>query len=177
MANDKIIENDLELLNRIHQNDEVALERMIEKYSPLIYKKIILYRFPLEEKIDYYQEGVMVLNKAINTYREDNPNKKTFTRYFELLLCNRFNSLYRANKKKNQYILMNDDEINAIADESTELSDVFNDINTDSLSVLEKAVFDLHFVQNLKIKDVSEKLGLNAKQIYNTLIRIRKKIK
>lgn len=177
MDNEKFVENDLELLNRIREHDDVAMDAMIDKYKPLIYKKIKIYRFPESEKEDYFQEGIMVLNKAINTYREDNENKKTFTRYFELLLTNRFNSLYRENRTKNQYVLLNDEQLNTLADESQNDYNPYLDLNTELLSPFEERIFALHFIEKLKIKEVAEHLEVEVKAIYNAINRIRKKLK
>ena len=102
MNKTKYLENDNELLYLIKNHDEEALELMFKKYENLILSKIRQYHFPISNKEDYLQEGRIVLLKAIDTYRTE--FEKTFTKYFELLLINRFNTLYRINKKYEKHI-------------------------------------------------------------------------
>ena len=171
-------ENDNELLNRIRQHDDLAMEIMIEKYKPLIYTNIIRYHFPINEQEDYLQEGILVLVKAIEKYRDDlsdHKSPKTFTRYFELLLHNRFNSLYRKIRTQNQYVLLNDNQIQNIIDQNITPSES-PEFNTGKLSKLEDKVFNLYFIQGLDIKDIGDLLKLSNKQVYNTIFRIKKKI-
>ena len=166
-------ENDLELLDRIKQNDEQALEIMIEKYKPLICSKIRDYRFPSSEQDDFLQEGIMVLTKAINSYRDD--KDKTFTRYFELLLTNRFNSLYKKNKNYYANVILDEEKVNNTNDILVEVPNIIDDLNI-KLSKLEKKVYELYFLNHLKIKDIEEALNLSSKQVYNSIRRIREKI-
>ena len=166
------LENDLELLTRIKEHDELALEAMFEKYKPLIYTKIKKYNFPDSEKEDYLQEGRIILVKAIDNYREDNKMQKTFTKYFELLLENRFIDLYRINKSRSQYILVGLEEPLVEEMQEEEVQDVKPVLH---LSKLEQKVFDLHFVEKMAVLEVCKILHLNEKQIYNTIQRIRKK--
>ena len=173
MAKVQFSENDLELLSRIREHDDLALEIMFEKYKPLIYTKIKKYNFPALEKEDYLQEGRIVLVKAIDTYREDNANQKTFTKYFELLLENRFIDLYRINKNRSQYILVGLNAINMANEQEKEQPEIKG---AEHLSKREQKVFDLYFIENVEIKEIAKHLELTEKQIYNTIQRIKMKL-
>jgi len=163
-------ENDLELLDRIRQNDELALDVMLEKYKPLIVKKINQYMFPKAEIGDYIQEGYKVLLKAIDTYRDD--YSKTFTRYFELLLTNRFNTLYKKSKN-DKTIIIPEEEI--VDDASLEVDD-YIDLSIYKFSKFENQIYDLYFNRQESIDQICDELNVQHKQVYNSIQRIKKKI-
>lgn len=167
-------ENDNELLYLIKNHDEEALEIMFKKYENLIYSKILKYRFPLNAIEDYLQEGRMALLKAIETYQES--YEKTFTRYFELVLQNRFNTLYQENKKYyNSIVLVENDTLDINAkNNKNENKDMMIDI--DNLSDFEKTIFNLYYLNNCSIEDIAETIKMTPKQVYNSIYRVKKKI-
>ncbi len=72
MDNEKFVENDLELLNRIREHDDVAMDAMIDKYKPLIYKIVKDYqkffkRFGYELD-DLMQLGYITLYETSHKY-------------------------------------------------------------------------------------------------------------
>lgn len=170
----KYMENDNELLYLIRNHDEEALELMFKKYENLILSKIRQYHFPLSHKEDYLQEGRIVLLKAIEMYRSE--YEKTFTKYFELLLTNRFNTLYRVNQKYQNHIVLleveNIDIDNKLDDQHFEL----RDLNVDNLSEFEYKIFKYHFLENHSIDETLKKFDLTGKQVYNAIQRVKKKL-
>ena len=49
-------------------------------------------------------------------------------------------------------------------------------INISFKSSLEQKVYELHFLNNKKVKEICEELNLEAKQIYNAIYRIKNKL-
>lgn len=167
-------ENDHELLYLIRNHNEEALEIMFKKYEGLIYSKILKYRFPLNAIEDYLQEGRMALLKAIETYQES--YEKTFTRYFELVLQNRFNTLYKEAKKyHNSIVLVENEEIdNNKENQTNDKMEAYFD--TGALSEVEKTIFNLYYTNNCSIEDIAKTLEMTPKQVYNTIYRIKTKL-
>lgn len=67
--------NDYEIIYMVRENDDVAQNMMFKKYLPVI-KKIATKYFDFAKKCgvefdDLVQEGMIALNKAINTYDEN----------------------------------------------------------------------------------------------------------
>lgn len=163
-------QNDHELLYLIKQHDEAALEEMFHKYEPLIYTMIAKYHFPTTQKEDYLQEGRLVLHKAIDNYQES--FQKTFTKYFELLLTNRFNSLYREYKKTLNQVLLEDVDVVA----SVEAKEDALQVDMGQFSPFEKQIYEYCFIQKHKIEDATKEFGTSRKAIYNAIGRIKKKV-
>lgn len=174
MNKTKYLENDNELLYLIKNHDEEALELMFKKYENLILSKIRQYHFPISNKEDYLQEGRIVLLKAIDTYRTE--FEKTFTKYFELLLINRFNTLYRINKKYEKHIVLVEVEKVDINNKKEDKHFDLKEVSADALSEFEFNVFKYHFIENHTIAETVEKFNLTSKQVYNTIQRIKKKL-
>ena len=80
--------NDYELLYLIQEMDDEALDIMLKKYIPLIKARIKAFRIKKSSQEDFLQEGLLVLNKAIQRFNPD--SKKTFTRYFDMILQRQF---------------------------------------------------------------------------------------
>ena len=174
MNKKEYLENDYELLYLIRNHNEEALEIMFKKYENLIYSKILKYHFPINAIDDYLQEGRMTLLKAIETYNEE--YEKTFTRYFELLLQNRFNTLYKENKKYRSAVIFVEDErldVNTKYNKQ-EIKDINFDI--DNLSKFEKIIYKYYFENSFTISDIAEKMEVTHKQVYNSIQRIKKKL-
>ena len=144
MNKTKYLENDNELLYLIKNHDEEALELMFKKYENLILSKIRQYHFPISNKEDYLQEGRIVLLKAIDTYRTE--FEKTFTKYFELLLINRFNTLYRINKKYEKHIVLVEVEKVDINNKKEDKRYDLKEVSADALSefCVRKSPFSLY---------------------------------
>lgn len=163
--------NDYELiyLFQMHQ-DDIALECLIGKYERMIWKYIHLFNVSLNDQSDYYQEGIMLLHKAV-AYFDENKNK-TFTRYFELILKRRF---FRLKNKEPKYVLQEEKEFFERLEYEEEIE--FKPLNLILKNEIEKSVYQLHIIEGHDIKKVSLKTGYTHKQIYNAVYRIKEKYK
>lgn len=165
--------NDNELLYLIQEGNEEALEIMFQKYEPLIKAKVK--KFNIEEILveDFIQEGRLMLHKAIKLY--DSASKKTFNKYFDLIMTNQFITLLRKNKKYDElaYVVTED-----LEDRHHRIDEKLEDIDFSKLqlSKLEKEIYKLRFLRNLKISDICQILNVNEKTVYNTIQRVKIKL-
>ncbi|MGI6787493.1 MAG: sigma-70 family RNA polymerase sigma factor [Acholeplasmataceae bacterium] len=159
--------NDYELIYLVQNHqDGIALDFLFEKYKLLIWKYIHQYNVPYYEQEDFFQEGLLMLHKAIISFNE--AKNKTFTRYFELILKRRFWALL---KRLPKYVIKDIPEIQgSYILRETEI------VIPDLKSKLELDIFEMYFVNNESISDISKKRGYKVKQIYNAIYRIREKI-
>lgn len=164
--------NDYELLYQISENDEFAYTLMIQKYSKFILSRIRKFGFSAEMD-EYYQEGIIVLGKAVETFNGN--YNKTFMRYFEKLLINKFINLKK--KKTDEYEFFEDTYMceNYVLEEMVATYQV-NKIKS-ILSDLETNVFVDYFVDNYSIDYISSKYELDVNKVYLTIRTIRKKMK
>ncbi len=160
--------NDYELVYLIqHESDEVALEYMFKKYHKLIWKHVHIMNLSHTEHDDFYQEGLLILNKAIVSFNPD--RNKSFTRYFELILKRHLNLI---RSRLPRYTLWEDASFvkgaSYIEEEAIEL--VLS-------STMEKEIYEAFFINRMKIKDIKAQYPYGIKQIYNTIYRIKEKYK
>ena len=177
LMNKKFRDNDHELLHLIREHNDEAMVEMMTKYEPLILSKINSYHFPLSQKEDYLQEGRLVLLKAIENYQES--YQKTFTRYFELLLVNRFNTLYNVLKKEKEQVLLGDQEVvdaTPTNKSNISLGEIDDILNKSHLSSFERQVYEYLIVQDHSVKEACSYFRVERKVIYNTIQRIKKKV-
>ena len=187
--------NDYELLDHIHSCNEDANEIMIYKYRPLtvnLAKKLIKYCNGGIDLNDLIQEGLVGLNEAINSFRED--KETNFGTYAKLCIERRMYSLVKStrtykNKILNESISLEDeDETNIdrfLIDNSSNPSDMVeeNDYQENilielskQLTDLEKQVFELK-KNDFNYKEIAEILDKDPKVIDNTIQRIKTKLK
>lgn len=160
-----------------HEQSEEALNIMFEKYKNFIGLKINSFRIYNIQKDDYLQEGLIILYKTIFTYNEK--YGKTFLRFFEMCLERHFIVL---GKKRNSDTKMTGLYQEAFNLDVEETSDVVQERlakyrQSKFKSQREQTIFDEYFLQNKKINEIVKLTGYNAKSIYNTILRIRKKLK
>ncbi|MFA5720443.1 MAG: sigma-70 family RNA polymerase sigma factor [Acholeplasmataceae bacterium] len=161
--------NDYELLYLVKEKDTVALNILLKKYERFIYKKV--YTFFFHDDGDYFQEGLLCLYKAIETF--DDRFNKTFMRYFEVILNRHFINIYNKNKRYNEMIESCKNELMVEEEPSSEIEY----INRPTFkSEIEQKVYELYYINNKKVKEISALLNLNAKQIYNAIYRIKHKL-
>ncbi len=187
--------NDYELLDHIHSCNEDANEIMIYKYRPLtvnLAKKLIKYCNGGIDLNDLIQEGLIGLNEAVNSFRED--KETNFGTYAKLCIERRMYSLVKStrtykNKILNESISLEDEDENNIdrflVDNTTNPSEmveendyqekVLNELNN-QLTDLEKQVFELK-KNDFNYKEIAEILDKDPKVIDNTIQRIKTKLK
>ena len=194
-SNDKST-NDEELLLKIKNGDEKALEELINNYKEIVNMKIGKYFIVGAEKEDIFQEGMIGLYKAIKSY---DPDKQNSFKTFANLCIERqlITAIKTSNRQKhlplNSYLSLNN---NAYDDENNvSLIDIFNQKTIEdpldtitkkeyyklvedkieaTLSDFEKEVLNSYAKGESYVK-IAEKLNAPVKSIDNAIQRIRKK--
>jgi len=166
--------NDYELLYLIYEKDDIALDIMFRKYIPLIKARIKAFRIKPRNQEDFLQEGLLVLNKAIQRYNPD--FKKTFTKYFDMILQRRFIQIL---KKESQNFY----QVDLIGAGESLISEhepiIKYDVNDEVLSKSQFSDFEsqvLCFIKKgYKSREIAGMLDCNVKKIYDAADRIRRK--
>ncbi len=187
--------NDYELLDQIYSCSEDANEILLYKYRPLVVslaQKFIKLASIGIDLNDYVQEGLLGLNDAINTFRDE--KDANFGTYAKLCIERRMISLAKdtmSNKNKilNNYVPLDNEDDEPLdyilADSSKdpcsliEITENENKIIDKCLAVLsstEKEVFLLK-IQGFSIKEIASIAEKDAKSVDNTIQRIKNKIK
>ncbi len=187
---------DEELLELIKQNDEYALDKLIENYKPCIKGKLIKYKrdsslIGLDVK-DLYQEGLIGIFEAIRTY--DQQKDASFKTYANILIDRKMLDLIKANKRLKHQTLNNAISLESMLDDDGDRNlydkieiDDTNQLNKliseedrtllkNSLTEFELKVFELKY-EGKSNKEISIILEKNIKSIENTLQRIKLKFK
>lgn len=187
--------NDYELLEYIYSCNEDANEILIYKYRPLIVniaKKLLKYCNGGVDLNDLIQEGMLGLNDAINSFRDD--KETNFGTYAKLCIERRIYTLAKSTRTYKNKIL---NESISIEDEDDFPIDRFlmdNSSNPDSmisendfqntiisklecqLTDLEKQVLELK-KNDFSYKEIADILEKEPKAIDNALQRIKNKLK
>ena len=166
--------NDYELLYLVRTNVEEARDILFWKYSFLIKSRINRLGVPRLYWDDYYQEGCLMLYRAIRIYDEN--SKMSFTKFFELLLKRRIFTLLRKDLKEYQIEKVEDfdDYPNLINENNDVLLSEYSDYN---LSDMEKIAYERLIICNEKVENVARELGVNPKSLSNAKQRTLRKIK
>ena len=183
--------NDFELVSLIRESNEEAREILYNKYKPIIVKKSTDQIYKLGsygmEINDLIQEGYIGLDNAINCFNEKE-NTSFYT--FALLCIDRQIITYIKKNTNNKAMVLNDainldDGKEYLFRDNTDIEgsfinkeDVKEFINLicDSLSDIEKKVFSLK-LEGYDIGEIANLLNKDTKVVYNTLHRIKYKIK
>ncbi|MCK9236158.1 MAG: sigma-70 family RNA polymerase sigma factor [Acholeplasmataceae bacterium] len=162
--------NDYELVYLIRtQVDTVAFDYLVHKYQKLIWKHIHLLHLCPTEHDDFYQEGILMLQKAVHTF--DERKNKTFTRYFELIMRRQF---YQLIDRLPKYHLFEDTSFLKFFSYE---EDLHTEDFLEKCSSLEQQIYQLHFVEGMSVKRVVAHLQCEPKKIYNALYRLKEKYK
>lgn len=183
--------NDFELGSLIRENNEEAREILYNKYKPIIVKKSTDQIYKLGsygmEINDLIQEGYIGLDNAINCFNEKE-NTSFYT--FALLCIDRQIITYIKKNTNNKAMVLNDainldDGKEYLFRDNTDIegsfinkedAKEFINLICDSLSDIEKKVFSLK-LEGYDIGEIANLLNKDTKVIYNTLHRIKYKIK
>ena len=193
--------SDEEIVSRIHQGEQPAIDYLMEKYKYLVRSKAKALFLIGGDKDDLIQEGMIGLYKAIRDYQ---PNKdNSFFNFADLCVSRQIYSAIKASNRKKNIPLNNYISIytpayseNSDADEKEELVDIIFQKNMSNpeelvidkentsmieyelvrrLSELEKQVLNL-YMQDLKYVQIAEVLNKEPKTIDNALTRIKTKL-
>lgn len=160
--------NDYELIYLIQSNlDDDALNFMYQKYHRFIWKLIHSLNLEKREHEDFYQEGILMLHKAIKSF--DERFNKSFTRYFELIARRHFFKLKQALPK--YYLFDHTDFVKDVV----YIEESYDEI--DLRSSLERMVYEKYFVLKQSVTRIQQESIYSAKQIYNAIYRIKDKYK
>lgn len=162
--------NDYELLYLMNEFDEEAERIFYDKYTNLIRMRIYKFRIKDRYQDDFLQEGLYMLFVATKTYNDY--SKKTFNKYFDLILQRRFARLLSQEKHYFYNVDLQEDEL-MLADPNTF---VYDDINYSSLSALEEKVLEMK-KRNYRPQEMANILKCDVKSVYNCLCRIKNKFK
>lgn len=183
--------NDFELVSLIRENNKEAREILYNKYKPIIVKKSTDQIYKLGsygmEINDLIQEGYIGLDNAINCFNEKE-NTSFYT--FALLCIDRQIITYIKKNTNNKAMVLNDainldDGKEYLFRDNTDIegsfinkedAKEFINLICDSLSDIEKKVFSLK-LEGYDIGEIANLLNKDTKVIYNTLHRIKYKIK
>lgn len=171
--------NDNEIVYLIQNGSEEAYTFLVSKYKKMIYSRI--YKFKLIDIEDAYQEGLISLyNAALSFNKEIN---KTFNKYFEVVLSNKFLDLRRKRRLDYEYILSENIIRNTCGlSESVDKLSRQNKIDEiisvlDVLNNREKNVFYEFYILDMEIEEISLKENIDKQYIYYLIHEIKDKIK
>jgi RNA polymerase sporulation-specific sigma factor len=192
---------DEEILERIKDGDQPAVDYLMEKYKYLVRNKAKALFLIGGDKDDLIQEGMIGLYKAIRDYQPEKEN--SFFNFADLCVSRQIYSAIKASNRKkniplNTYISLYTPAYgeNGDAEEKETLVDIIYQKNVSNpeelvidkentsmieyelvrrLSDLEKQVLAL-YMQDLKYVQIAEVLGKEPKTIDNALTRIKTKL-
>lgn len=165
--------NDNELLYLFSEGIEEALEILFDKYVGLINKRISAFKIQFRFRDDFFQEGMMALLSAIRTYCD--LYNKTFNKYFDLILQRRFIKIMKSEKNYIYRVVLYDDySILPVKLQEDIEYEYEPEVKLGMLSKKEKEVY-LLAKERYNIKEISDKLNIDVKAVYNCLYRIKKK--
>lgn len=178
--------SDEELIEQIGENNENALNFLINKYKPLVKIRARMYFITGLDSDDVVQEGMIGLYNAIRHYNENCEVK--FKTFAEICINNQIKTAIRdANRLKHSHLNNsvpldminennydeNDAPINILL--SKEYIETLGEKIKFSLTPLERAVLQ-QFLTGKSRADIAKNVGKNEKAVSNCLSRIRKKI-
>lgn len=195
MVNDYSELSDNEIIKKIAEKEEGAVEYMMQKYGGLVKKEVRTVFLIGAETEDLTQEGMIGLFKAVRDYEPD--KGASFFTFATHCVRNQIKTAISASNRKkhtplNTYISIyaesTEDGLSLVeleADKSDcnpeeliiareQKSDLMNKIESE-LSKYEKKVIDL-YLEGLSYADIADKLGKTEKSIDNALFRIRGKL-
>lgn len=183
--------NDYELVFLAQEGNEDAINIIYKKYKPIIVKKSKLAIYSTKnsgsEINDVMQEAYLGLEEAIRNFSQN--DEATFYTFANLCIDRKISNYIRkmANKKNillNEAIFIDENMENYLKD-TTDIEnnlirkvmkeEIINKIY-DKFTTLEKDVYNL-LIDGYSLAEISSKLDKDIKSIYNTIDRIKQKVK
>lgn len=188
--------SDEEIITLIKSDNKEALDYLLNKYKELVYMKVSKYFIIGAEKDDIFQEGMIGLYKAIQSFKEDKHNQ---FRTFANMCIERqlITAIKTSNRQKhmplNSYLSLNTSAYDD--DDDKTLLDILNNKTVEdpletitkkeyykrvedtidkSLSDFEKQVLR-KFIKGDSYVKIAEELSSPVKSVDNAIQRIRKK--
>lgn len=187
--------NDYDLLDKVSDN-EIATEKLFEKYRPLINKIASGAYYKNKnsglELNDLIQEGMIGFSVALNTYN-DNKDASFFT-FARMCIIRKISSSITRAKRQKHLILNESISVEKISDDLNKKEKILtdNDSNPENIIIigenireimnnieknltnLEKEVFELR-TAGFNYKEIAELLEKTPKSIDNAISRIKTK--
>lgn len=183
--------NDYELVYLAQENNEIAKDILYNKYKRYIdvltqryIKKYELNKLQIE---DINLECQLVFEKVVDSYNQDKDVK--FSTYLYSCIENKLKDIIRSNSTKKTTFY---NQLRSLEEEQNgiKLSEiVYNDsdliehniienkiIDYDKLSSLEGSICNL-LIKEYTPEEISKQINIDIKKVYNTIYRIRTKIK
>lgn len=183
--------NDYELVFLAQEGNEDAINIIYKKYKPIIVKKSKLAIYSTKnsgsEINDVMQEAYLGLEEAIRNFSQN--DEATFYTFANLCIDRKISNYIRkmANKKNillNEAIFIDENMENYLKD-TTDIEnnlirkvmkeEIINKIY-DKFTTLEKDVYNL-LIDGYSLAEISSKFDKDIKSIYNTIDRIKQKVK
>ena len=188
--------DDNEIITRIRENDDEAMEYMLKKYGYLVKREVRTVYLIGSEAEDLTQEGMIGLYKAVRDFQTD--KGAVFSTFATLCVRRQIkNAITNSNRKKhaplNTYVSLYvnaEDPDNAMLEErlvsdkqedpeklviDREQQKYLHERIERELSRLEKQVLEL-YLQGLSYETIASRLGKTEKAVDNALQRIRGKL-
>jgi len=178
-----------ELIVLVHQNDEEALNILVERYSPIIGKIASSYYGVGYDYQDFFQEGRIAFVKAVETF--DERVETTFYSYSITCVRNAITSAYRKLKRSSGLDQLIDDMETIEPSKSVQYHRYAERINN-TLSekmIIEEALVDegllselekkclKYFLLDNNYKEIATILEISPKVVDNALSRCKSKLK
>ena len=177
------MDNIKELILAVRQGKGDAFVRIEEQYSPLLHSMSRKYSTMCQdsgEDDDFLQEAKRALYKATLSFKIDSTDV-TFGAYAKRCVRNRLVSYVRKLKSKKHAqgtdAQLSGDEEDYVESPISDMLDKELLLQAQNLlSNLEKQIFTL-YLDGMKTKEISKKLGKNKRTVDNAIYRVRVKIK
>ena len=181
--------NDYEILYRVRENDDSAVELMIKKYEPVILsickKYLNIAKSHGAEMSDLIQEGRIAVIKALNSF--DDNNKAIFYTYVSLCINRHLISYCRTLSNIKNAALnysVSDDDLYDLGDWNRDPSNIINSYELEkkftdfkfSLDFRDSNIFELRF-NGFSYKEIGTLLDISYSVVDSRLCRIRKVLK
>lgn len=181
--------NQDQLIRRAKENDNEALSKLIDSFTPMIYS--IIWKYELEQgdylipKEDLFQEACIALLEACKSYDFDNRAK--FSTYAYVLIQRRINRMYyhifkvyqneiisfdrmegldhMAMIKDNEFVYQSNNQL---------IREAYNTLS--NLSKEDQAIVQMR-VDKKSYKEIADKLGITVKRVDNRLNKIKQRIR
>lgn len=170
-----IVYNDNELLYYVSRKSDIALEILIEKYIPLIKKKLKDYKIVPRFYDEFYQECIILLYESIHNFI---PQKNSsFNHYFQISLNFHIRNMLKRNNNYFSKIQIIDDEIldTSYSSKDEYVFDNNMDRAIQKLSEDERLLYD-DYKSGIKISKIADRRSEKYSETYKKLQIIKKKL-
>ena len=149
-----------------YTNKNQYLEKMVEKYSNMIYRLALIRTKTKENSEDVYQEVFLRLAKKMPDFKSEEHEKAWLIRVTINCSKNLLNSKFFRNTAE-----LKED----IPFETEEKHDIYYSVQ--KLPIKYKTIVHLYYYENYKIKEISQILKMKENTVKSYLARAREKLK